>query len=63
MKDNNLYNLMTQMTQESKSHWRITKEYQKIAKSKELKAFWAKLAKQKEQDIKEMALLLKSMVK
>ncbi len=63
MKDNNLYNLMTQMTQESKSHWRITKEYQKIAKSKELKSFWIKLAKQKEQDIKEMALLLKSMVK
>ncbi len=63
MKDNNLYNLMTQMTQESKSHWRITKEYQKIAKSKELKAFWIKLAKQKEQDIKEMASLLKSMVK
>ncbi len=63
MKDNNLYNLMTQMTQESKSHWRITKEYQKIAKSKELKAFWIKLAKQKEQDIKEMALLLKSMIK
>jgi acyl-CoA thioesterase len=63
MKDNNLYNLMTQMTQESKSHWRITKEYQKLAKSKELKAFWVKLAKQKEEDIKEMALLLKGMVK
>lgn len=54
---------MTQMTQESKSHWRITKEYQKLAKSKELKAFWIKLAKQKEADIKEMSEILKGMMK
>lgn len=50
---------MTQMTQESKSLWRIKKEYLKEAKSKELKAFWTKLAKEKEAHLKQMKALLK----
>lgn len=51
------------MTQESKSLWRIKKEYVKEAKSKELKAFWAKLAKEKEVHLKEMKALLKAGLK
>ncbi len=54
---------MTQMTQESKSLWRIKKEYAKEAKSKELKAFWTKLAKEKEVHLKEMKALLKAELK
>lgn len=63
MEHNNIYNLMTQMTQESKSLWRIKKEYAKEAKSKELKVFWSKLAKEKEVHLKEMKALLKAELK
>ena len=49
MKNNNLYNLMTQMTQEARSLWRIKNEYQKdAAKNKELKRFWTEMALEKE---------------
>jgi len=49
MKNNNLYNLMTQMTQEARSLWRIKNEYQKDAgKNKELKRFWTEMALEKE---------------
>ena len=51
------------MTQESKSLWRIKKQYVKEAKSKELKAFWTKLAKEKETHLKEMKSLLKAELK
>lgn len=59
MEHNNTYNLMTQMTQESKSLWRIKKQYIKEAKTKEMKAFWTKLAKDKEAHLKDMRALLK----
>ncbi len=49
MKNNNLYNLMTQLTQEARSLWRIKNDYMKDAgKSKELKAFWTEIALEKE---------------
>ena len=48
MEHNNTYNLMNQMTQESKSLWRIKKNYLKEAKTKQMKAFWTKMAKDKE---------------
>ncbi len=49
MKNNNLYNLMTQATQEARSLWRIKNEYIKDAgKNKELKAFWTEIALEKE---------------
>ena len=51
---------MTQMTQESKSLWRIKKNYIKEAKSKALKDFWTKVAKEKEAHLKEMKALLKT---
>lgn len=63
MESNNLHNLTTQLVQESKSLWRIKKHYLKEAKSKELKAFWTKLAKEKEVHLKEMKTLLKTELK
>lgn len=63
MEHNNTYNLMTQMTQESKSLWRIKKNYIKEAKSKALKDFWTKVAKEKEVHLKEMKTLLKAELK
>ncbi|MEI6022445.1 MAG: hypothetical protein WCQ32_01210 [bacterium] len=63
MEQNNIYNLMNQITQESKSLWRIKNNYQKEAKNKDLKAFWTKLAKEKEAHLKEMKDFLKKELK
>ncbi len=54
---------MTQMTQESKSLWRIKKTYLKEAKSKSVKDFWTMLAKDKEQHIKDLKALIKAELK
>jgi len=59
METNNLYNLMTQMTQESKSLWRIKKNYLKEAKSSVMKTFWTKMIKDKEILLKELKNLIK----
>ncbi len=50
---------MNQMTQESKSLWRIKHNYHTEAESDELKQFWMKLAEQKEQTIAELKELIK----
>ncbi|HSE56536.1 MAG TPA: hypothetical protein VLB02_00390 [Candidatus Paceibacterota bacterium] len=63
MENNNVYNLLNQLTQESKSLWRIKKNYLKEAKSKTLKDFWTKLAKDKESHIKELKNLIKGEMK
>lgn len=60
MKNNTLYNLMTQLTQESRSLWRIKNEYVKDAKDKELKAFWKELADEKESLIEDLKLIIKA---
>lgn len=60
MKNNNLYNLMTQLTQESRSLWRIKNEYVKDAKDKELKAFWKELATEKEALVEDLKLIIKA---
>jgi hypothetical protein len=60
MEQNNTYNLMNQITQESKSLWRIKNTYEKEAASDELKAFWLKLASEKEAAIAAMKGFLKS---
>ena len=60
MENNTVYNLMTQITQESKSLWRIVNHYQKEASTTELQAFWDKLAKDKESQILEMKAFLKA---
>lgn len=58
-KDNNLYNLMTQLVQEQKSLWRIKSEYLKDAgKDKELKTFWAEVAAEKELLIEDLKAVI-----
>jgi hypothetical protein len=59
METNNSYNLMHQLTQESKSLWRITNNYQNEALSDEEKVFWQKLAVEKEGHIAELKQLIK----
>jgi hypothetical protein len=63
MEHNNTYNLMNQMTQESKSLWRIKKAYIKEAKTKQMKDFWTKMAKDKEAHLKELKSILKAELK
>ena len=51
---------MTQLTQESRSLWRIQNEYKKDAgKNKELAAFWKELAEEKEALIEDLKLVIK----
>ncbi len=59
METNNVYNLMHQLTQESKSLWRIKNNYQAEAVSDEENAFWMKLAQEKEATITELKELIK----
>jgi len=63
MENNNIYNLINQMTQESKSLWRIKKNYIKEAKTKPMKDFWTKMAKDKESHLKELKALIKAELK
>jgi hypothetical protein len=63
MENNNMYNLMNQMTQESKSLWRIKKLYAKDAKTKASKDFWSRLTKDKEAHLKELRALIKAELK
>lgn len=50
---------MHQLTQESKSLWRINNNYQNESLSEEEKAFWTKLAADKESHIVELKTLIK----
>ena len=59
MEQNNLYNLMHQLTQESKSLWRINNNYLDESLTDEEKAFWKKLAEDKESHITELKSLIK----
>jgi hypothetical protein len=60
MLNNNVYNLMEQMTKESQSLWRIKEHYKKDAAHDENSlAFWEKLEKDKEEHIKDLQNLLK----
>jgi hypothetical protein len=61
MLENNTYNLMEQITEESKSLWRIRNTYKKdTGGCKECMDFWDKLAKDKESHIKELENLVRS---
>ncbi len=61
MKNNNLYNLMTQLTQEARSLWRIKNDYMKDAgKSKELKQFWTEVANEKQVLIDDLKAVIKA---
>jgi len=60
MINNNLYNLMLQLTQEQKSLWRINKYYINDAGDcEECKNFWKKLQTNKEEHIKQLKELIK----
>lgn len=59
MEKNNLYNLMHQLTQESKSLWRIKNNYLSEARSEEEKTFWKNLEQDKEKHIVDLRELIK----
>ena len=64
MKNNNLYNMMHQLTQEQKSLWRLEGDYKKdAAKHPALKKFWAQLAKEKQQHIADLTAMIKAEMK
>lgn len=61
MFNNNLYNLINQLTQEHKSLWRIKNEYKKDAEDyPKCLEFWNKMERDKEQHIEELKELIKS---
>lgn len=63
MLDNNTYNLMAQITQESKSLWRIKETYKRDAGGcHECMEFWDKLTRDKEEHIKELERLIRAHV-
>jgi hypothetical protein len=58
-KENNFYNIINQLTQESKSLWRMQNEYVKDAvKDAALKKFWTAYAKEKEKHVEELKKLV-----
>ena len=60
---NDLFNLINQLTQESKSLWRIKSVYKKDAKGAEQKSFWAKVEKEKMTLVKELQARIKKEMK
>ena len=62
METNNVYNLMHQLTQESKSLWRITHNYMTEAVTDEEKSFWTTLAADKESHITTLKALIKKAI-
>lgn len=63
MFDNNTYNLMEQLTIESKSLWRIKNNYKDDASSSncgDCKKFWEELERDKEDHIKRLNDLLRA---
>ena len=62
MESNNTYNLMHQLTQESKSLWRIKHNYLSEAVTDEEKAFWTTLAQEKENHVTELKNLIKKSI-
>ena len=59
MLDNNTYNLMAQITEESQSLWRIKNSYKRDAGGcKECMDFWDKLEKDKQEHIKDLEKLI-----
>ena len=60
MMNNNLYNLMMQLTIEHKSLWRIKGDYMRDAEtSSDAKAYWEKMIGEKEGHIAELTALIK----
>jgi hypothetical protein len=51
---NDLFNLINQLTQESKSLWRIKDQYKNDAVTEDQKDFWMRLQKEKEALVAEL---------
>lgn len=61
MLDNNFYNLVEQLSQESKSLWRIENEYIADAEGNtEETAYWKELAEDKKKHINDLKELIKT---
>jgi hypothetical protein len=56
---NNVFNLINQLTQESKSLWRIKDQYKADAQTDEQRAFWLKIQAEKEQTVAELQAMVK----
>lgn len=64
MLDNNVYNLIMQITQENKTLWRIKNNYKKEAAGcPECQKFWEKLEKEGEENIAMLEELIKKNLK
>jgi hypothetical protein len=60
MLENNVYNLMSQLIQESQSLWRIKNEYRKDAeKCSSCTVFWSEIEKQKEENVRRLESLIR----
>jgi len=59
MNNDNLYNMMTQLTQEARSLWRVEKHYIDEAGSEEERVFWKNLIADKQNHIRELKELIK----
>ncbi len=57
--DNHLYNLMSQLTIEQRSLWRIQNHYISESSTEEERVFWKNLVSEKENYIKELKELIK----
>lgn len=58
--NNNLFNLMNQLTQELKSLWRIEQEYIRDAETDEQRSFWETLADDKKKHSEDLQNLIKA---
>ena len=60
MLENNVYNLVAQMHNESKSLWRIRNEYKRDASEcTSCAAFWSELEMQKEENIRKLEAMIR----
>ncbi len=61
MLDNNTYNLVKQLEEESQSLWKIKNTYRKdVSHCDECNRMWDKLEKQKEDNVRELQQLVKN---
>lgn len=60
MTSNNIHNLMSQMTTEQKSLWRIENHYIEEAGTPEERAFWEEMKDDKKAHIEELKELIKN---
>ena len=60
MTNNNLHNLMSQMTTEQKSLWRIENHYIEEAGTAEERSFWEEMKEDKRAHIEELKELIKN---